>query len=36
MTRIKTVKPNYICWLKVRPGKKWKFKTQMTLEDFEK
>ncbi len=36
MTRIKTVKPVYVCWLQVRPGKKWKFKTQMTLEDFEK
>ena len=34
--RIKTVKPIYVCFYKVRPGKKWKFKTQMTLEDFEK
>jgi len=36
MTRIKTVKPIYVCFYKVRPGKKWHYNPQRTLEDFEK
>jgi len=33
---IKTVKPVFVCWLQVRPGKKWHYNPQRTLEDFEK
>ena len=34
--RIKTKPIVYVSWELAKPGKKWKFKTQMTLEDFEK
>ena len=34
MTKIKTVKPVHVCWLQVKPGKKWHIRKQKTLDDF--